>query len=356
MKRLPIDKDKLYKSYYEKSIDLYRTIDNDGIIIACNDAYAKQLGYSKNEVLGESIYTHVAKESEELLKDSFETWKKTGRVKNRELMLKRKNGETFPILLSASNLYDERGNLVGSNTIMRDISDLHDARHEINKLHSKRLETIGILTSRIAHDLRNPLSVLNSTVQLMRQNGFSNDKKYLQYLQLLNDSSRRITHQVEEVLAYIRPSSLSLKPNSVLGIIKNAANNLVIFENIKLTIPKNDAKILCDSEKLEIVLINLILNSMQAMEYNGTIDVNLTDSDNEIKISVKDSGPGIPDDLLPKIFDPMFTTRQIGTGLGLVSCKSIVEQHNGRIDVKSKINHGTTFTVTLPKTNTDNAN
>lgn len=114
----------------------------------------------------------------------------------------------------------------------------------------------------------------------------------------------------------------------------------------KISLPKNDAKILCDLHMMEVVFVNLIMNSLQATKNNSDIKISLKELDDVVQIEVEDTGEGISEDVLPKIFEPLFTTKQKGTGLGLASCKKIIEQHNGTIFVK---NNPTTFTITLPK-------
>jgi len=129
-------------------------------------------------------------------------------------------------------------------------------------------------------------------------------------------------------------------------------NKEEIYEKIvhDFKVSKTDATIPCDSEKLEVVFVNLIMNSIQAMGNNGEIYINISDESNDIVlITFKDTGHGIPRKIIPKIFDPLFTTRQIGTGLGLPSCKNIIEKHGGSIDVSSPKGKGAIFLIRLSK-------
>lgn len=133
-----------YLSIYEGSPNLLRTIDTNGIIINCNETYANSLGYSK-ELIGTSIFDTVADESIDLMKESFESWKKFGSVRNREVLFKRKDGTVFPVLVNASNIYDENGRLVGSNTVIHDLSEIYGnkKRHEeFEKILQKNLHDI----------------------------------------------------------------------------------------------------------------------------------------------------------------------------------------------------------------------
>lgn len=337
------------ESHYDNSVDLYRTVDLNGNIISCNKTYAQSLGYSIKEVINKSIISHVDERSVKDMKQTFEKWRLTGLVKNQEIWLRKKDGTTFPVLLSANNMYDAKGRLIGSNTVMRDISEIYAIRKEIEEIKSKRLETIGQLSARIAHDLRNPLSIIKITMQLIESQEDPALLKYSDHFSKIHKSIKRMTHQVEEVLEYVRPQPLNLRINSLLSVISNSIDRFADYPNVKMTLPKNDVKIKCDAEKLEIVFLNLILNAIQAMENKGRVTIKMMEKINHVLVKVSDTGPGIPNELLPKIFDPLFTTRQIGTGLGLPSCQSIIEKHNGTISVKTKIRKGTTFLIILPK-------
>ena len=128
--------------------------------------------------------------------------------------------------------------------------------------------------------------------------------------------------------------------------ILNTLQNMNVPESVTISRPKNDIKLDCDSRKIEAVLSNLITNSIQAMNNSGDIQIKLEETLDENIIKIQDSGPGIPKEILPKIFEPLFTSKEFGTGLGLGICKSIIEQHNGEISVSQ---NPTTFVINLPK-------
>ncbi|MDE1767524.1 MAG: PAS domain-containing protein, partial [Thaumarchaeota archaeon] len=134
-----------YRSLYDNSPDLLRTMNLDGIIIDCNQTYAKKLGYTRGEIIGASIFEHVTENSLDALKKSFRIWKTNGNVRDREIWLKRKDNTIFPTLLSATNLYDTDGKLIGSNTTIKDISEIHNAqkrRVEHEKILQEQYEQI----------------------------------------------------------------------------------------------------------------------------------------------------------------------------------------------------------------------
>jgi len=216
-------------------------------------------------------------------------------------------------------------------------------------LKSERLSAIGELSGRLAHDLRNPLSVMKMSVDLIKQS--SDDSKLsdpivTKRIDLIEKSIERISHQVDDVLGYVRHSPLKLENISVYDLVKNSIKQIKVPKDISFKISKSDVMIDCDVEKIDATFINLIVNSIQAMNKGGEIKINISEKDNMVVLEFIDSGDGISDNHLNKVFEPLFTTKQKGTGLGLASCRNIVEQHQGEISVK---NNPTTFTIKLPK-------
>jgi len=343
--------EKKFRSLYDGSPDMYRTINTDGVILDCNEEYYKKLGYSsKKEVLGKSILDFVTKSSLPSLKKSFENWKKTGLSRNHKVWMKRKDGKVFPALVSASSLYDLNGILIGSNTVIRDISEIFEERKKATEEKTKRLAAIGELAARLAHDLRNPLSVVKNTLELLRLEAKDDqDENTTKRFARIDRAVTRMSNQIENVLDFVKAKPLDLNKESFSKVLSSVIDRINIPSKVRIHLPQNDVKIICDFEQLEIVLINLMTNAIQAMNNTGEIYIRASDEVSHILIEIEDSGPGINSKSLPKIFDPLFTTRQIGTGLGLPSCKTIVEKHHGTIDVDTILGKGTTFKITLPK-------
>jgi len=232
----------------------------------------------------------------------------------------------------------------------RDNLKLEVKRKTDELLKKEKLSVIGELSARIAHDLRNPLSIIKNSAELIKMSQKNMDSKTKSHWERLERGIYRISHQVDDVLDYVRPSPLKKKPTKISVILHSAYERIIIPDKIKINLPKTDATFPCDRDKLETVFVNLIMNSIQAIgDKIGVISINLIEESNDVLlITVKDSGPGIPHSLIPKIFEPLFTTRQIGTGLGLPSCKNIIEKHGGSIDVSSARGKGATFLIRLP--------
>ena len=211
---------------------------------------------------------------------------------------------------------------------------------------SQKLAIIGELASRMAHDLRNPLSTIKNVVELMENKQKLRIEEKIIYYGKLHRAIDRISHQVDDVLEYGRASQLSLQSANITNIIRQVISDSNISKDIKINIDNVDLRMNVDTRKMEAVITNLIINAVQAIDGRGTINVRILDNGSNAIFAVEDSGPGINPQDLPKIFDPLFTTKQTGTGLGLSICKKIIEQHGGNITVK---NSPTTFIVRLPK-------
>ena len=156
----------------------------------------------------------------------------------------------------------------------------------------------------------------------------------------------RITHQIDDVLNFVRGDIPQMHHVKFSEILAESMDSLTIPDTVKLILPKNDVELFADKKQLAIACNNLIFNAIQAIDGKGTIEITVEGNDGSIIIQVKDSGSGIPQETLNHIFEPLFTTKQQGTGLGLSSVKSIIESHGGIVSATSP---PTIFTITLPK-------
>jgi len=220
-------------------------------------------------------------------------------------------------------------------------------QYQEQSLKTEKLKSIGELASRLGHDIRNPLSTIKTTCEIIKiKAAKENDEKYKKNLDSIENAIGRISYQIESVLDFIRTKPLQICESSMQNIIKETIDTIQVPENIRINIESSDTKIYCDPQRLGIVFTNLITNSIQAIgENSGEITIRIKENQGAITCKVIDSGPGIPKDKIEKVFEPLFTTKQTGTGLGLASCINVVQQHNGTITVH---NNPTTFTIILP--------
>jgi signal transduction histidine kinase len=224
---------------------------------------------------------------------------------------------------------------------------------------AEKSAVVGRLASAIAHEIRNPLNYINLTLDHLRVKFVPEDAAkratFEQLTSQLKTEVARINNQISDFLRYSRPMNLNLQPIDIyevveasMRIVEGQADGLGITHSIHQ--PEPGLKVLADHEVLRSVFNNLFINAVQAMEKSGgdlTVDVR---SEGEfVKISVKDTGCAIPEENLPKIFEPYFSTKETGTGLGLAIVKRVIEKHNGTIEVISASGNGTEFVVKLPK-------
>lgn len=225
------------------------------------------------------------------------------------------------------------------------ISELSRFQSELFK--AERLSAIGEMAARLAHDIRNPLAIIKNTVEIVKLKHSENVSTDLMNLfASIDNASSRIVFQLDEVLNFVRRSPLDCDLYSLYDIMESAISKIVIPDQIRINKPTKDIYLFCDMEKIAAVFTNLIMNAIQAMNNQGDVIIKFDENADTVTFSVQDSGPGIPENLLDKIFEPLFTTKSRGTGLGLPAVKTIVQQHQGTITVS---NNPTVFSVLLPK-------
>lgn len=317
--------------------------DKDGKIKFVNDQFCNVTQFSSNELIGKTHELirsgcHSPQFYENLWNviDSGKVWH--GEVKN-----KSKDGEIFWCDLVIVPFLNKTGKVEEHIAIRRNITK-GKKYHEEN-LKNKKMVALGKFSASVVHDLRNPLSIIQMSLENLKEL-YGTDKSHQNIMEKVERSIDRITHQVDDILNFVRERPVTLNNHLMSEIISESLDTISIPENIKLILPKNNVEVYCDEKQLGVMFNNLILNGIQAINYAGTIEISVEENNDGIIIQVTDSGIGILKKNLNSLFEPLFTTKQQGTGLGLASVKSIVESHGGIISVTSP---PTIFTITLPK-------
>lgn len=253
--------------------------------------------------------------------------------------------------ISKGNL-DVRITVNGNDEITELSSDINIMAHSLlrqkDELRKKeKIETIGLMSSTLSHNLRNPLTAIKGMSDMLKYTLKEKlDESSLKRFSVIDDSITNMVDQIEGVLAYIQNKPLNIKPHSILKIFESVNQKLIIPSGITLTLPQNDVEINCDAEKIKVVFSNIIYNAIQSIKEKGRIKIRVKTVNEKVVIEIENSGPEIDEKVISEIFKPLFTTKNFGTGLGLFACKRIMEQHDGTISVK---NSPTTFVVTLPR-------
>jgi len=241
--------------------------------------------------------------------------------------------------------------LTGYVFIAKDITRTKKLEYQI--FQAEKLAALGQLSAGIAHEINNPLFVISGRLVMLK--GEKLASKFAETIDLIDSQVNRIRKLVDRVLKFARKSALTLEPVDINEIIELALplalyNNLPSVEvKIEKIFEKNIPKISGDLDQLQEVFLNIIINAYQSMPEGGVIKITTSNFQNRYAlIQITDTGMGIPETNLKNIFMPFFSTKGQGTGLGLSICHNIIKNHNGSIELESRINQGTTFTVKLP--------
>lgn len=210
---------------------------------------------------------------------------------------------------------------------------------------NEKIAAMGVLASRIAHDVRNPLSIISVCLENLKLL-YGVDSLKQKQMDKISRSVDTINNIIQDVLNFVKTEHIQLETTSTDIILRKVINQIDVPNRIKIHLPKKDIVINCDKNKMESVISNLIVNSIQAIKNDGEITISVNEDSKNIRIIIEDSGPGIPENKISEIFEAMYTTKKLGTGLGLSICKNIIEAHGGNILVS---NHPTKFIIQIPK-------
>jgi signal transduction histidine kinase len=224
----------------------------------------------------------------------------------------------------------------------------HKLQERKKEIKTSKLVAIGELSARFSHDIRNPLSNINMALRSIekdRESNLNNNTK--EKFEIISRNFKRISHQVDGVLDFIRIHPLKKEKLSLKSLLRESVDAIFVPKHIEIVLPPNDDSIFGDSVQLQIVCRNIITNAIQAIDKEeGKIIVRKKEDPKNVFLEFEDSGPGFSSIDKKEIFDVLSTSKQTGTGLGLVSCKQIVENHGGTITIKE---NPTTFVIKLPK-------
>jgi len=364
-----------YRNLYQKSPVLLRTIDFDGKIMDCNDAYVKTLGYTKDEAISVSLYDHTAEKSLKDMREEFESWKKTREISQIEIWLKRKDGSIFPCLISGDTLYDERGQAIGRTVALTDLTEVYDAKTKLEASEKRlreqyeQLKKLSLLKddflTMITHELKTPLVPIKAFIDILMSEKLGTlNQEQQKRLEIIKSSTNSLLKLVSDLLDAQKLELGLLKMNKdihdlseIIGLAVNKMRPNAEKKGIAITTHLQESlPFFCDNSRMEQIISNLVNNSLDfCLPPDGKIDIILKTEDDKIKIVVKDNGIGIAKEDLDNVFvkfyqrDTSVTREHGGTGIGLSVCKGIVEAHGGRIWVESEgKNKGTEIHMMFP--------
>jgi PAS domain S-box-containing protein len=348
--------------------------DANSRFIRINKAQAQMLGV-KNPVdaVGKTDFDYFTPEHSQDAYNDEQDIVKTGKpVVYKVEKIRRADGQFLWVSATKVPIKDAANRVVGTVGISRDVTE-HRQMEEKLRRHSEQLEelvkertlelrnaerlaAIGETATMVGHDLRNPLQVIIGTLYLARENlnNISCPQEKKQKIEKLftriGQEIRYIDKIISDLRDYARPTKVELEETNISDVINETLSSLTIPDAIKVsvTISESFPKLMVDPTLLRRVFTNLILNAIQAMPDEGQLRIGAFETGEDAFINVQDTGVGIPKENLPKLFQPLFTTKAKGQGFGLAVCKKILELHGAEITVESEVGKGSTFTIKVP--------
>ena len=217
-------------------------------------------------------------------------------------------------------------------------------------MRKEKLAMLGQLASGVGHELRNPLGVMTNAVYFLRMVLASSPKNVLEYLEILQQQITLSEKIVSDLLDFARSKPPQRMPTSVPTVARAQLERLGSTNGIRIEqhYPNDLPQALVDPTQMGQIVLNLLSNAMQALEGTGSIAVNAHANDGAVHLDVVDTGPGVPPENIEKIFEPLFTTKARGIGLGLAVSRTLARANGGDLTVRSMVGQGATFRLTLP--------
>jgi two-component system sensor histidine kinase PilS (NtrC family) len=319
------------------------TIDQNGMVLFANPTAASLLGYSGSidgrdcEVLLPGVRAH--------LDDS-------GGFRNRfEITIHHvQDSREISLGITCSPLLDEHGRFLGHIINYQDVTNVREMERVLRR--NERLAALGTLAASVAHEVRNPLAAIAGCAELLEPDVGEEDKRLIR---VIRSESARLADIVTDLLDYARPRKLERHEIEFGRALVELADSFRADPSnanidLRVNVPKQPVPVALDISQITQVLWNLVRNGSEAMDGNGQLDIDLEELDRDgIRIRVHDRGKGIGPADIDRVFEPFFSTKSGGTGIGLALVHRIVDEHGGKIDVKSTIGEGTVFTIELPR-------
>jgi PAS domain S-box-containing protein len=321
-----------------------------GRIKYVNDRFCEISKYSREELLGQDHrIINSAYHPKEFIRDLWTTIA-SGRIWRGEIRNRAKDGSLYWVDTTIVPFLDERRKPYQYMAIRYDITERK--RTEVMLREQAALARLGEMAAVVAHEVKNPLAGIRGALQVIggRLPETSRDRAIMGDIVARLDSLNNI---VQDLLVFARPREPRLAPVSLAELLEGTVALMrkdPAFAAVNVTIRGDRPAVQADAEQLQTVFLNLLLNAAQASGAAGDIEVTIACAEGRCRIDVADRGPGIPPDLRDKVFEPFFTTRHRGTGLGLPTARRVVERHNGTLEIACPPTGGTVVSVTLPAT------
>ena len=350
------------KDFLDNIVDSVIAVDKEDKIREVNQATLKLLGYKKREDLITPPFDKICKNfSLSGLRDKIP-------LAEQELMYLNKEGKEIPVSVNITARISYPNDIIfmarDISKIKDLISDLTQSQKELKTsyeqlqagkddlVRSEKLAYTGRIAASIAHEIRNPLTNVSMSVQQLKK-GNKIKQEGLKHVEIVERNIGRINYLITELLNCARPAKLNLQPYDIHRVLKDVLESAKTKLNLqKIKVTKNFSSKLpvlkIDREQIERAFLNLIINAIEAMPRGGNLTIITELNGNLFRVKIHDTGKGIPEKDIIKIFDPFFSTKLQGVGLGLSICYGIIVSHGGTIEVESTLKRGSIFAVSLP--------
>ncbi|MDQ0218457.1 PAS domain S-box protein [Peribacillus cavernae] len=329
-----------YRLLVEFSKDTIGMMTEKGVWTYINDEGKKLLGFtSSNEIVGTSLYDYISPSDHTVLRNFLNAKQSINFEKN----LTRSDGDMRKVEIQLIPTVFKNRKIF--QIIIKDITGQKKTEEQLQN--AEKLSIVGQLAASIAHEIRNPLTAIKGFAQ------FLTEDKSSHYGEVILNELERIEGIVNDLLVLAKPESNNLQQVNLINVVKSVVvllNSEALISNITIDVKHDQSELIisCEIDKIKQVIINVLKNSIEAMPEGGQIIVSVKKDRNFALIRVQDEGVGIPEERLSKIGEPFFSTKEKGTGLGLMICNRIIKNHGGNLHIKSKENEGTTLIILLP--------
>ena len=328
-------------------IDTMIVVDLKGKIREVNKATSEVLGYKEEEMLGKSVSQLFKEDDYFISKDKFRTLVEKGNLNCKKIYLS-KDKEKIPVLFSCSAIRNSKGEIIEIVGVGKDLRDMESLQERL--AHSEHLAAMGKVSGIIGHEFRNQLSVMRNSIYFLKTRYQGDDRGIKKHLDMLEEKAVETDRIIENILIFAKTKKPKFKDLNVRDVLLNSIDKIQIPTRVKVLkyLDKDLPEIWGDEIQLTRLFVNIILNAVQAMDGEGKFTVKAAKEGYFINILFEDTGSGIEDEDMVVVFEPFFSTKARGAGLGLSISKTIIEAHGGSIDIKSEVEKGTTLTVKLP--------
>jgi PAS domain S-box-containing protein len=355
-----------FADLFENAPDIYLTVDRRHVVVACNTTGAGFLGRPKDLIIGRQFEVLFGEDRRTDLHGRIENMFEAGKpLRDIEEQMLTTGGTVMHVALNSSLLVDERGSVVHARIVARDISERK--RMEAALLHAQKIDSIGNLAGGIAHDFNNILSAILGSASIMRRH-LAERSRLGKYVEIVESSARRGSSLTRQLLTFARKTETFIKPVDCNALV---TETLHLFErsvtkeiDLRTDLSTEPLIVNGDEGQIQQALLNLLLNARDAMPAGGILTVStrptVADASTSSRFSsvrpgpfvlmrVSDTGKGMSREMQNRVFEPFYTTKDHGTGLGLSVVYGVVQSHGGFVDLESEPGRGTTFAVYLPR-------